>query len=43
MKITIEVWGALAFLWDRVVAREQMQGIEDQTQAFVRFAEATAS
>lgn len=39
VRVTIEVFGLLAFLWDRVVARPQAVGLADRTQAFIRFAE----
>ena len=35
----VEVWGPLAFFWDRVVARKIVQDAGAQTEAFVRFAE----
>lgn len=39
VRMIIEVWGPLGFLWDRVVARKLAAGLGDQTKAFVRFAE----
>ena len=39
IRVTVEVWGPLAFLWDRVVARKIAQEAGAQTEAFVRFAE----
>jgi hypothetical protein len=39
IRITIEVRGVLAFLWDRLVARKLAEGSAVQMQAFVRFAE----
>ncbi len=38
--VTIEVWGLLGFLWDRVVARKQAAGAAEQTRRFVAYAEA---
>jgi hypothetical protein len=40
VRVTIEVSGPLAFLWDRIVARKQAAGAEAQTRRFVAFAEA---
>src|SRR5713101_7882848 len=37
--MSVEVWGPLAFLWDRVVARKIARDAGAQTEAFVRFAE----
>jgi uncharacterized protein YndB with AHSA1/START domain len=42
IRLTLEVWGPLAFLWDRLVARKQATEAPAQTAAFVRFAEAVA-
>jgi uncharacterized membrane protein len=39
IRVTMEVWGPLGFLWDRVVARKIAQEASAQTAAFVRFAE----
>jgi uncharacterized protein YndB with AHSA1/START domain len=39
IRVTIEVFGPLGFLWDRIVARKQAAGARAQTEAFVRFAE----
>ena len=39
IRVTIEVWGPLGFLWDRVVARKVAQDAGAQTEALVRFAE----
>jgi len=38
--IVIEVFGPLAFLWDRIVARNQAADAEKQTQRLITFAEA---
>lgn len=38
IRVTIEVFGPLGFLWDRLVARKQAAGFAEQTQAFARFA-----
>ena len=38
--IVIEVFGPLAFLWDRLVARKQTAGTPGQTQRLIAFAEA---
>ena len=37
--VAIEVFGPLAFLWDRLVARKQAQDAPDQTQWLIAFAE----
>jgi len=39
IRVTIEVWGLLGFLWDRLVARKIAHDAGIQTEAFVRFAE----
>jgi uncharacterized protein YndB with AHSA1/START domain len=39
VRIVIEVFGPLAFLWDRLVARGQAAGCEAQTRALAAFAE----
>lgn len=39
LRVTIEVFGPLAFLWDRLVAQKQVAGLERQVSAFVRFAD----
>ncbi|MGA7120929.1 MAG: SRPBCC family protein [Polyangiaceae bacterium] len=39
VRLTIEVSGPLAFLWDRIVARKQAAGAQAQTAAFARYAE----
>ena len=39
IRVTLEVFGPLGFLWDRLVARKQAAGAEAQTRAFVRYAE----
>ena len=39
VRVVIEVWGPLAFLWDRVVARKQADGAEAQTRRFLAFAQ----
>jgi hypothetical protein len=39
IRVTIEVFGPLGFLWDRIVARKQAAGAPVQTEAFVRYAE----
>lgn len=36
--ITIEIWGPLAFLWDRIVARKLAAGVAEQTGAFLAYA-----
>jgi len=38
--IVIEVFGPLAFLWDRLVARGQVADTPRQTQRLIAFAEA---
>lgn len=38
VRVVIEVWGPLAFLWDRIVARKQAAGAEAQTRRFLAFA-----
>jgi hypothetical protein len=35
----VEIWGPLAFVWDRIVARKIAQEAGAQTEALVRFAE----
>ena len=40
VRVSIEVWGPLGFLWDRLVARKQAAGLGEQTKAFVQYAEA---
>jgi hypothetical protein len=42
VRVTIEVFGPLGFLWDRIVARKQAAGAEAQTAALVRHAEASS-
>ncbi len=42
IRMTIEVWGPLAFLWDRIVARKVARDAGPQTEALVRFAERLA-
>lgn len=37
--ITIEIWGPLAFLWDRVIVRKLAAGTAGQTRAFLAYAE----
>lgn len=37
--VTIEVWGLLGFLWDRVVARKQAADAAEQTRRFIAYAE----
>lgn len=39
IRVTVEVFGLLGFLWDLLVARKQAAGAEAQTRAFVRYAE----
>jgi uncharacterized protein YndB with AHSA1/START domain len=39
VRLTIEVSGPLAFLWDRIVARKQASGAQAQTAAFARYAQ----
>jgi uncharacterized protein YndB with AHSA1/START domain len=39
VRTTIEIWGPLAFLWDRIVARKIARDASAQAEAFVRFAE----
>jgi Polyketide cyclase / dehydrase and lipid transport len=39
IRVTIEVFGPLAFFWDRVVARKLAADCEQQTQAFIAAAE----
>lgn len=38
--IVIEVFGPLAFLWDRIIARKQATDTAHQTQRLIAFAEA---
>jgi hypothetical protein len=38
--IVIEVFGPLAFLWDRIIARQQATDTPRQTQRLIAFAEA---
>lgn len=38
--VVIEVFGPLAFLWDRLVARRQAADTAGQTQRLIAFAEA---
>jgi hypothetical protein len=40
IRVIIEVFGPLAFLWDRVVARKLAADCEQQTRAFVAAAQA---
>jgi uncharacterized protein YndB with AHSA1/START domain len=40
VRVIIEVSGPLAFLWDRLVAREQAAGVVAQTHALAAYAEA---
>lgn len=40
--VTIEIWGALAFLWDRIVARKLAAGTAQQVRAFLAYAETLA-
>jgi hypothetical protein len=37
--VTIEVFGPLSWVWDRIVARAQAAAFAAQTQAFVAYAE----
>lgn len=37
--VKVEVFGPLAFLWDRIVARKQAAGAEEQMRAFISYAE----
>jgi len=39
IRMIVEIWGPLAFFWDRVVARRIARDAGAQTAAFVRFAE----
>jgi hypothetical protein len=39
IRVVIEVFGPLAFFWDRVVARKLAADCEQQTQAFIAAAE----
>jgi uncharacterized protein YndB with AHSA1/START domain len=39
IRTIVEIWGPLAFFWDRVVARKIARDAGAQTEAFVRFAE----
>ena len=39
IRISIEVFGPLAFLWDRVVARKLADDCEHQTKRFIAFVE----
>jgi hypothetical protein len=41
-EITIEVFGPLGFVWDRVVARKQATGAADQTRALIAYAARTS-
>lgn len=38
VKILIQVWGPLGFLWRRVVAEKQVKGAESQTASFINYA-----
>jgi hypothetical protein len=40
IRVVIEVFGPLAFLWDRIVARRLAADCEQQTRAFIAAAEA---
>jgi hypothetical protein len=42
IRVIIEVFGPLAFLWDRIVARKLAADCEQQTRAFVAAAQARA-
>jgi hypothetical protein len=39
IRVTVEVFGPLAFFWDRVVARKLAADCEQQTRAFIAAAE----
>jgi len=43
VRVTIEVWGPLGFLWDRLVAAKLAAGMATQTAAFVGCAAARSS
>lgn len=40
VRLTLELFGPLGFLWDRIFVRKQAAGAEAQTRAFVRHVEA---
>ena len=39
VRVTLDVWGPLAFAWDRLIARKQAAGAALQVAAFARYAE----
>ena len=39
VEFVIEIWGPLAFLWDRIVARKLAAGAKTHAERFLSFAE----
>jgi Polyketide cyclase / dehydrase and lipid transport len=35
IKVTVQVWGVLGFLWQKIVAQKQVEGLSAQTQKFI--------
>jgi len=38
VRVGIEIWGALGFLWDRLVARKLAAGFEEDTRRLINYA-----
>lgn len=38
VRVTIETFGLLSFVWERVIARKQLAGLEHQIQAMAEYA-----
>lgn len=38
VETVIEIWGPLAFLWDKIIARKQALGAENQARSFLAYA-----
>jgi hypothetical protein len=42
IQVTVQVWGVLGFLWQKIVAQKQVEGLPGQTQRFIDRASQTA-
>jgi hypothetical protein len=42
IQVIVQVWGVLGFLWQKIVAQKQVEGLPAQTQKFIDRARQTA-
>jgi hypothetical protein len=38
IQITVQVWGILGLLWQKIVGQQQVDGLPNQTQRFIQYA-----